>query len=98
MHTVIAGACTGCELCVAPCPVDCISLTPTGAQPTRDEQRAAAARARQHFERHTERILRERKSRRDAGRDGSSAIDQQVLQRAIERARQRLAGRESKNK
>jgi electron transport complex protein RnfB len=27
MHTIIASECTGCELCVAPCPVDCISMT-----------------------------------------------------------------------
>ena len=26
MHTVITAECTGCELCVAPCPVDCISM------------------------------------------------------------------------
>ena len=26
MHTVIEPYCTGCELCVAVCPVDCISL------------------------------------------------------------------------
>ena len=26
MHTVIQSECTGCELCVAPCPVDCISM------------------------------------------------------------------------
>jgi electron transport complex protein RnfB len=28
MHTVIAAECTGCELCVAPCPIDCISMIP----------------------------------------------------------------------
>jgi electron transport complex protein RnfB len=28
MHTVIASECTGCELCVAPCPVDCITMRP----------------------------------------------------------------------
>lgn len=28
MHTVVAPLCTGCELCVAPCPVDCISMVP----------------------------------------------------------------------
>lgn len=28
MHTVIADQCTGCELCVAPCPVDCIRMAP----------------------------------------------------------------------
>jgi electron transport complex protein RnfB len=24
---VIASECTGCELCIVPCPVDCISMT-----------------------------------------------------------------------
>jgi electron transport complex protein RnfB len=28
MHTIIESECTGCELCIAPCPVDCISLRP----------------------------------------------------------------------
>ncbi len=28
MHTVIAAECTGCDLCVAPCPVDCIIMKP----------------------------------------------------------------------
>ena len=26
MHTVIADECTGCDLCVEPCPVDCIDM------------------------------------------------------------------------
>jgi electron transport complex protein RnfB len=28
MHTIIAAECTGCELCLPPCPVDCISMVP----------------------------------------------------------------------
>jgi electron transport complex protein RnfB len=28
MHTVVASECTGCDLCVEPCPVDCIELMP----------------------------------------------------------------------
>jgi electron transport complex protein RnfB len=28
MHTVIRSECTGGELCIAPCPVDCISMVP----------------------------------------------------------------------
>ena len=28
MHTVVAEDCTGCELCVPACPVDCIALLP----------------------------------------------------------------------
>jgi electron transport complex protein RnfB len=26
MHTVIAAECTGCDLCLPPCPVDCIEM------------------------------------------------------------------------
>ena len=26
MHTVLTSECTGCELCVQPCPVDCIDM------------------------------------------------------------------------
>ena len=28
MHTVAAELCTGCDLCLPPCPVDCIELRP----------------------------------------------------------------------
>jgi len=28
MHTIIASECTGCELCLPPCPVDCITMEP----------------------------------------------------------------------
>ncbi|MCL4108886.1 UNVERIFIED_CONTAM: hypothetical protein GTU68_008081, partial [Idotea baltica] len=28
MHTVIVSECTGCDLCVEPCPVDCIDMLP----------------------------------------------------------------------
>jgi electron transport complex protein RnfB len=30
MHTVIVRDCTGCDLCVSPCPVDCIDMLPAG--------------------------------------------------------------------
>ena len=34
LHTVIAAECTGCELCIPPCPVDCIVMQPApGAEP-----------------------------------------------------------------
>src|SRR5690606_22149496 len=49
MHTVAAALCTGCDLCVAPCPVDCIVMRPLGdtgeAAPWSDAD-ADAARAR----------------------------------------------------
>ena len=28
MHTVVEPWCIGCELCVPPCPVDCIDMVP----------------------------------------------------------------------
>jgi electron transport complex protein RnfB len=28
MHTILADPCTGCELCVPACPVDCIAMIP----------------------------------------------------------------------
>ena len=28
MHVVIADWCTGCDLCIPPCPVDCITMVP----------------------------------------------------------------------
>lgn len=96
MHTVITRDCTGCELCVPPCPVDCISMVGTGAQPTRAERRLAAERARQQFELHNIRLERERHAKRAANR-GHDAISfsakLRTVQRAIERARLRLAQR-----
>jgi electron transport complex protein RnfB len=34
MHAVIAADCTGCELCLPPCPVDCIALVPAPGLPS----------------------------------------------------------------
>ena len=32
-HTVIDEECTGCELCLPPCPVECIHMHPLDATP-----------------------------------------------------------------
>jgi electron transport complex protein RnfB len=41
MHTVIERECTGCELCLPPCPVDCIALVaPAQSSPLRDRRAA----------------------------------------------------------
>ncbi|MCY1535936.1 Electron transport complex subunit RsxB [compost metagenome] len=44
MHTVLDDWCTGCDLCVAPCPVDCIEMVPAGR--TWGAQDAAISRER----------------------------------------------------
>ena len=90
MHTVLAHACTGCELCIAPCPVDCIDLQPTGALPTRGERRDAALRARLRFKHRNERLASLlKKNSRAAG--AVVKVNRQVIERAIGRARERLA-------
>ncbi|MBI4191991.1 MAG: RnfABCDGE type electron transport complex subunit B [Betaproteobacteria bacterium] len=94
MHTVIAHDCTGCELCLPPCPVDCIRMVATGAQPARDERRFAAGRARRRFELHVARLDRERQAKRDTNR----GVKHPTVQRAIERAKLRLAQRKQSGK
>jgi Na+-translocating ferredoxin:NAD+ oxidoreductase subunit B len=96
MHTVIARECTGCELCVPPCPVDCIRLVETGTQPTRDERRLAAKRARRRYELRATRLERERHAVPAANHNSTAATassKQQTIERAVERARRRLAQR-----
>lgn len=98
MHTVIARECTGCVLCLPPCPVDCISMVETGAQPTRAERRLAAELARRSYELRAMRLERERRATLVSGCSSAgttSSAKQQTVQRAIERARQRLAPRKA---
>lgn len=52
MHTIITDACTGCGLCVEPCPVDCIDiialpLRSASERASKMEQWNARERARQ---------------------------------------------------
>lgn len=42
MHTVIASECIGCQLCIDPCPVDCIDLITQPATQTREEKKQLA--------------------------------------------------------
>ena len=98
MHTVIARECTGCELCLPPCPVDCIRMVETSVQPTRTERRLAAERAQRRTELRAMRLAHERRARPVASRSSAGtagSVKQQTVQRAIERARQRLAQRKA---
>jgi len=89
MHTVIARECIGCELCLPPCPVDCIVMVAPVEQPTREERHRAAVRARQRAKRRSARLAREQAGAPDVGVEAR----RHTVQRAIERARQRLARR-----
>jgi electron transport complex protein RnfB len=61
MHAVISDLCTGCELCVPACPVDCITLDPMPLVQADDRHHADAARSR--FVRREARLGRERAAR-----------------------------------
>ena len=58
MHTVVAELCTGCELCVAPCPVDCIVMLPILESRARGLALPAAHDSRAHFDAHNARLTR----------------------------------------
>ncbi|MDD5273926.1 MAG: electron transporter RnfB, partial [Methylovulum sp.] len=48
MHTVIVSECTGCELCVAPCPVDCIVMQSVAAVDSEGKRQQAAVAKRRY--------------------------------------------------
>ncbi len=54
MHTVLTEVCTGCELCLPPCPIDCISMVGAGSAWTE----ARAHKAREQLEQRNERLAR----------------------------------------
>jgi electron transport complex protein RnfB len=66
MHTVLLEHCTGCELCIPPCPVDCIEMVDLtqlalrGAIIPDSCTEAPAARARARYAFHQQRIERKR--------------------------------------
>jgi electron transport complex protein RnfB len=84
MHTVIAELCTGCDLCVPPCPVDCIALPPVTGEATGWDawSQAQADAARERHDRREARLAREREAAeaRAAARRAGSAPAAQVTE------------------
>jgi len=83
MHTIVNDQCTGCDLCVAPCPVDCIAMIPVSGDATGwdawSQPQADAARLR--HDRRLARLAREREAAeaRAAARRSASAAAQPKL-------------------
>jgi electron transport complex protein RnfB len=77
MHTVVAELCTGCDLCVPPCPVDCISMPPVTGDATGWDawSQPLADAARERHNRREARLAREREAAeaRVAARRSSAA-------------------------
>jgi electron transport complex protein RnfB len=72
MHTVLADDCTGCELCVPACPVDCIVLEP---MPAAQIDQAHADAARGHFQKREARLAHEAAEREAELAARKAAVD-----------------------
>ena len=79
MHTVLTEQCTGCERCIAPCPVDCIRMVPI-ALTKRDEdptlQRLAADKARERYQNRLRRLESERQRKNQLKSKSSTKVAQ----------------------
>jgi electron transport complex protein RnfB len=88
MHTVLPSLCSGCDLCVAPCPMDCIAMVAADRAWTQ----ADADAARRRHQARSARLQREQHA--DDARL-AAARKQAEVQAAIARARARRAGAQS---
>jgi len=82
MHTVIARDCIGCELCLPPCPVDCIDMIESNVPLDAANRRRLAERARRRRQRLLQ--LQQKIPLR---------VEEEIVARALTRARRRLAQR-----
>ena len=71
MHQIIADECTGCGLCIDPCPVDCIELLPLET-PNYDIERAT-----QRFEARNARLERQAREKRRVYQQGIKTKQQE---------------------
>ena len=60
MHVILTDACTGCELCIPPCPVDCIDMLPVIETQDKTAQQAKRNQARANFNRREIRLQKEK--------------------------------------
>jgi len=86
--------CTGCALCLPPCPVDCIVMTPTGAPRDRTVQRLGAPGLLERYRAHRQRLAERERQRRGRAAKAAAARKKATIARILARAQQRLAKRQ----
>ena len=103
MHTVIDALCSGCDLCVPACPVDCITMDPDAPAWSEDDIALARVRHRHRAtrlvqERHDDQVrlsglaVAKLAALTEEPDDPATARKRAVVEAAIRRARERLAG------
>jgi electron transport complex protein RnfB len=87
MHTVIEAACTGCDLCLPVCPVDCIEMVPVSNERTGWSAWSAelAQQARKRYEARQLRVLAE-----PVEEDTKKIGKQAIIEAALTKAKARL--------
>jgi electron transport complex protein RnfB len=94
MHTVIAAECTGCELCLPVCPVDCIAMVEAAMPTGQENSLQRAARYKQRYLARERRLERDRQERMAASAARANERRKRAtIARVMERARQRLRAR-----
>ncbi|MCS7101702.1 MAG: RnfABCDGE type electron transport complex subunit B, partial [Burkholderiaceae bacterium] len=89
MHTVLPDHCTGCDLCLPPCPMDCIAMV--DVQPPRRWTSDDARRARERYLARQRRLAAAQSPRaaRSEAPSLSPAQRQTLVAAAMQRARAR---------
>jgi electron transport complex protein RnfB len=85
MHTIIADVCTGCELCIKPCPVDCIELKPSASHSQQFKNQS-----RERYQKHLHRLENRKQQELENSAPLLTETEQEreaVITAAVQRAR-----------
>ena len=90
MHTVIEEVCTGCELCIPACPVDCLHLENTSGEATgwNAWSKTLADQARQRYANKLSRSLLQNSTKLQTQELPELNAKKSAVQAAIARAKQ----------
>lgn len=84
MHTVVSDECTGCELCVSPCPVDCIDIITYPEKQFENEKKIIA---RNRFQARNKRLAAANETKKSALATQSSLKRKKYIADALLRAK-----------